>query len=116
MSVDRLAQIFVMQHERNLNRTKGNDDAAHDDSFQRQIIEHAGNVHKVGEHQRQSHNQNAHQQNNACPFHDVAKPAHGKAEKSSFFKAESFDPGEANGDQINLDVDTKKIFEDEGDG
>jgi hypothetical protein len=116
MGPERFAQSFIVESERDLHRTKRKDQAAHYNTLDRQIIQDAWYVHEIREQQRHSHDQHAHQHDDPRPFQDVTEAAHSKSEEFAFFKAESADPGETDRNEINLNVNAKQVFENEGDG
>ena len=109
-------QSFVVQHEGNLHRTKNQNERAHEKALQWQIIEHVGHIHEVSEQQRHTQNKHAHCDHNPGPTQDVAKSAHREFKESSFAKTQSFDPGETDCDQINLNINSDEVLENEGDG
>ena len=108
-------QSFVMKHQRNLDGAKGNDQSAHEHALKRQIIEDTGNVPEICEEKRPAHDQCADHDNDASPFQNIAETAHGEAKQFAFLEAQALYPSQANGDQINLNVDAKEVFEDECD-
>src|SRR5438105_5387292 len=55
MSAQSGAQSFVVKHERNLDGSKRNDQRAHDEAFEWEIVEHAGHVAKISQEQRRAH-------------------------------------------------------------
>src|SRR6185437_13742152 len=104
-------QGFVVERERDLHRTKRDDQTAHDRALERQVIQHVRNIHEVGKQQRKSHDQSADEHHDAGPFQNVTEPAHAEAKQLAFLKTQSADPGETDSDQVNLNVDAEEIFE-----
>src|SRR5437764_451064 len=49
MGAERFTQTFVVQYERNLHRTKNQNERAHKNPLQWQIIEHVGHIHEISE-------------------------------------------------------------------
>src|SRR4029077_14771698 len=47
------------------------------------------------------------------PFQDVTEAAHGEAKELSFFEAHALYPGQADGNEIDLDVDSQEVLENE---
>ena len=94
MRAERFAEGFIVQGERDLHGAKTNEQAAHHHALDRQIIEHAGYVHKIGEQKRHSHDQHAHQHDDASPFQDEAESSHGESKQFAFLEAETANPGE----------------------
>src|SRR5258708_909802 len=116
MRAERFAEGFIVQGERDLHRAKSNDQAAHHYALDRQIIEHAGYVHKIGKQKRRAYDQHAHQHDDARPFQDEAESSHGEPKQFAFFKAEPTNPSEPHYHQLNLNVNTKQAFKNEGGG
>ena len=116
MRADGCAQGFVMQDKRDLDGAKSKDQTAHEHALERQVIEHIGNMHEVGEQQRHPHDQRAHQHDDAGPLQDITEAAHGEAAELAFFETHALHPRQANSDQINLNINAEEIFEDERNG
>src|SRR6266508_2974235 len=81
--------------------------------WMRQITKNAGNVREICKQKRQPDDQHAYGNDNPGPFQDITEAAHGKAKEFSFFEAHALDPGQADGNEIHLDVDSQEVFENE---
>src|SRR2546428_1167945 len=110
MSANRFTQGFVVERKRNLHRTEGNNQSAHDHALDWKIIKHVGNVHEVSEQQRKSHNERADEHDDAGPFQNVTESPHSKAEQLAFLKTQTANPSKTNRDQINLNVNAEEIL------
>src|SRR5438876_10246714 len=102
-----------MESQRDLDRAKGNNQNTHQHSGNWQIIKDARNVSEIGKKQGQSNDQHAYRNDNPSPFQDITEAAHGEAKEFSFFEADSLYPGQANRNEIHLDVDSQQVFENE---
>ena len=98
MGAECFTQRFVVQHERNLHRTKKQNERAHENALHRQIIEHVGHIHEVSEQQRQAQHEHADCDHDPGPAQDVAKPPYREFKERSFAETQSFDPGETDRD------------------
>src|SRR6266542_2923140 len=107
----RFEQCFIMERQRDLNRTKGNDQTAHKHPRNGQVIKDARNIGEVGKDERQSDDQRAYCNDNAGPFQNITEAPHGEAEEFSFFKANAFYPRQTDCDEIHLDINSQEIFE-----
>src|SRR5262249_52892052 len=92
MGAHRVDHAFIMERQRDLHRTKGDDQDAHQHPRNRQIVKNAGNIREISEEKRQSHDQHANRNDNPSPFQDITEAAHGEAEKFSLFEAHTFYP------------------------
>ena len=63
-----IEQRFVMKRQRDLDRAKANDQAAHQQPRNRQVIKDAGKIREVGKDERQPNDQRADCNDNAGPF------------------------------------------------
>src|SRR5262249_769952 len=111
----RFPQRFVVQCERDLDGAKRDDQSAHKQALDRQIIKYAGNIREVGQENWKPHDQRADHNHDAGPSQNITEAPHGEAEQFPLFKTDAFYPGQTDGDQINLDVNAKEIFENERD-
>src|SRR6266481_3660310 len=102
-----------MESQRDLDRAKGNNQNTHQYPRNWQIIKDTGNVREIGKKQRQPDDQHAYRNDNPSPFQDITKAAHGEAKELSFFEADALYPGQTDGNEIHLDVDSQKVFENE---
>src|SRR5207244_7802495 len=113
MRTEGLTQGFVVQNEVNLHRTKGENKPAHENTLEREIVQHVRHINKISEQHWQPQHQHADDHNNTGPFQDVTESAHGKGKKSAFPKTQPFDPGQTDCDEVNLNINPGKEFEDE---
>src|SRR5436190_2337889 len=109
-------QGLVMEDERNLDGAKGNDQDAHDQTLERKKIEHSGNIPEIRQQKRRAHDQRAHDDDQAGPFQDITEATHREPEKIALMEAQALDPGQADRDQVNLNINSEKVFEDESNG
>src|SRR4030095_9987951 len=107
---------LIMESQGNLDRAKGDYQNTHQHPRNRQIIKDAGNVNEIGKQQGQPHNQHADRNDNSSPFQDITETAHGEAKEFSFFEAYPLYPGQTDGNQIHLNVDSQEVFENERGG
>src|SRR5437016_561280 len=107
-------QSFVVKDEGNLDRAEGENKSAHENALEREIVQHVRHINKISEEHWQPQHQHADDNNNTGPFQDVTESAHGKGKKSAFAKTQSFDPGQTDGDEVNLNINSGQVFEDEG--
>lgn len=110
MGLKSFAQSFVMQGKRDLHRGKRENERGHCATPRRQIIEHPGCVPEVCDQEREAQQYGARKHDEADPFQDKTKPAHRKAEQRALPELQPLDPGQADGDQVNLDVNRAEIF------
>src|SRR6266478_318966 len=109
------AQRFVVEDEGDLDRTKGENKPTYENALEREIIQHVRHVNKISEEHWQPQHQHADDNNNTGPFQDVTESAHGKGKKSAFAKTQPFNPGQTDGDEVNLNINSGQVFEDERD-
>ena len=102
-----------MESQGDLDGAKGNNQNTHQHPRNWQIIKDAGNVSEIGKKQGQPDDQHAYRNDNPSPFQDITEAAHGEAKEFSFFEAHAFYPGQADGNEIHLDVDSQEVFENE---
>src|SRR5437764_12558783 len=114
MRAEGFTQSFVVKDEGNLHRTKGQNKTADENALEREIVQYIRHVNKISEQHWQPQHQHADDNNNTGPFQDVTESAHGKGKKSAFAKTQSFDPGQTDGDEVNLNINSGQVFEDEG--
>src|SRR5690242_11025777 len=105
-----------MQDEGDLHRTKRQNKPAHENALQRQIVEDIGNIDKISEEHGEPQNQHADQNNNPGPFQNITEPTDCKSEQIALAKGQSFDPTETDCNQVNLNINPREIFENEGKG
>ncbi len=102
---------LIMESQGDLDRAKGDNQNTHQHPRNWQIIEDAGNVREIGKQQRQPDNQHAYRNDDSSPFQDITETAHGEAKEFSFLETHALYPGQADGNEIHLDVDSKELFE-----
>src|SRR5436189_3757335 len=113
MRAEGFTQSFVVQDEGNLHRTKGHNKTADENALERKIVQYIRHVNKISEQHWQPQHQHADDNNNTGPFQDVTESAHGKGKKSAFAKTQPFDPGQTDGDEVNLNINSGQVFENE---
>src|SRR5438105_9812577 len=114
MRAEGFAQSFVVENEGNLHRTKRQNKPADENALEREIVQHVRHIDEISEEHWQPQHQHADDNNNTGPFQNVTESAHGKGKKSAFAKTQSFDPGQTDGDEVNLNINSGQVFEDEG--
>src|SRR4029450_10550144 len=102
-----------MESQGDLDRAEGKNQNPHQRPRKWQIIKDAGNAREIGKKQRQSDDQHAYRNDNPSPFQDITETTHGEAKELSFFEAHALYPGQADGNEIHLDVDSQEVFENE---
>src|SRR5436189_2513343 len=113
MRAEGFTQSFVVQDEGNLHRTKGHNKTANENALKRETVQYTRHVNKLSEKHWQPQHPHADDNNNTGPFQDVTESAHGKGKKSAFAKTQPFDPGQTDGDEVNLNINSGQVFEDE---
>lgn len=76
----RFDQRFVVQHEGDLDRTKRDNQRAHENPRNRQVIEDPRDINEIRKHQWEPEYQRANRDNNARPLQHIAKASHGESE------------------------------------
>ncbi len=110
------AQAFVMQHERDLHRAEGQEQRRHQATADREVIEHAGDVAKIGDEERGAQQEGAREDDEPEPLQDEAEAPHRETEERFLAEVQPFDPGQADGDEIDLEIGRAEIFENKRDG
>src|SRR5205814_9524236 len=109
MRTEGLTQGFVVQNEGKLDRTKGENKPAHENTLEREIDQHVRHINKISAEHWQPQHQHADDNNNTGPFQDVTKSAHGKGKKSAFAKTQPFEPGQTYGHEVNLVITADQL-------
>src|SRR5205823_4883167 len=113
MRAEGFAQSFVVENEGNLYRTKRQNKPADENAREQEIAQHVRHIDEISEEHWQPQHQHADDNNNTGPFQNVTESAHGKGKKSAFAKTQPFDPGQTDGDEVNLNINSGQVFEDE---
>jgi len=96
-----------VEDERNLDGAKGNDQSAHHESLERQIIEDVRTFRNTPTKAARVRSPCC-DDNEAGPFQNVAEATHREPEKFALGEAQTFDPSQTNRDQVNLNINAER--------